>query len=97
MCVGFDGSTFVFSGIPNKTYNILSTEVWCAAFNALLEAAAAWCSVLLCTGLCRGLLVQHVHASKLPARCQIACPEPFSFQVPLPRWQVPSAQPPKAA
>ena len=26
-CTGFDGSAFFFTGVPNKTYNILSTEV----------------------------------------------------------------------
>ena len=26
-CAGFDGSAFFFTGVPNKTYNILSTEV----------------------------------------------------------------------
>ena len=72
-CAGFDGGVFVFSGIPNKTYNILSTEVWCAVFNALLQAAAAWCSVLLC----RGVLAQHVYAAWLPTQCQTVCPELF--------------------
>ena len=27
VCAGFDGSAFFFTGVPNKTYNILSTEV----------------------------------------------------------------------